>query len=259
MKFSELLKLTLCGFCVAVSPQALAQSQAPAQDWKVNAGVATRVAPRSIGSMQERVLVVPNFDVKYKDWFFVNPIEGVGLRTTNNGLTLSGSLGLDLNSRSAKSNPVLQGFEKVGIAPALRLKAQYDVGPIGLSAVSSTRIADEKANGTSLALEASYRAYASRQFIALMGVNARFMDENFAQNFVSVSAADSAGSGKAQYQAKSGLLDTGVFVQGIFVLNREWAIVSRLQLSQLASNAANSPAVEKKNQTSFLLASSYSF
>jgi MipA family protein len=253
------LQTILFGAGIVCCACAQAQNQPPSQDWKTSVGIAARVGPRSIGSDHDRVLVIPNFDVKYQDWFFLNPIEGVGLRTSGNGLTLSGSVAIDLNNRNAKNNPVLQGFAKVGIAPALRLKAQYDVGPVGLSAVSSTRIADGDANGTTLTLEASYRAYASRQVIASFGANARFMDENFAQNFVSVSASDSAASGKAQYRAKSGLLDTGLFAQGVFILNREWAIVSRIQISQLSSNASSSPAVEKKNQTSVLIATSYSF
>jgi MipA family protein len=256
---NTLLKILLCSVSVCSWTASKAQPQPSDQDWKLSAGVAARLAPRSIGSGQDRFLVVPNFDVKYKDWFFFNPIEGVGLRTSSNSLTLSGSLGVDLNYRSAKDNPVLRGFEKVGIAPALRLKAQYDTGPVGLSATSSTRIADHDANGSTLTLEASYRAYASRQMIGIVGANARFMDQNFAQNFVSVSVADSVSSGKAQYRAKSGLLDTGVFVQGIFILNREWAIVSRWQISQLSTNAANSPAVEKKIQNTLLVATSYSF
>jgi MipA family protein len=244
---------------LAALGSAHAQTSPPARDWRFSVGAGILSSPEFIGAGDQKTLLLPSFEARYKDWFFASPRDGIGLQTNLSGLKLSGALGIDLNSRDPKDDPRIAGLRKVGAAPALRLKAEYGFGDLGVSALLASRLGSDVKRGSSLQLEGGYNLLKGQQYLGTVGLSARLMDGKFADNFLSVSPQDSAASGLRPYKAGSGLLDAGVFVQGAYFFNDRWSIFSRLQYMQLQGDAADSPIVQKKGQPSFLLFGNYSF
>jgi MipA family protein len=236
-----------------------AQTSPPARDWRFSVGGGLVVSPEFIGAEDQKAMLFPNFDVRYKDWFFASPRDGIGLQTSTSGLKLSGALGIDLTNRDPKDDPRLTGLRKISAAPALRLKAEYGFGDIDLSALMVNRLGSNAKRGSTVQLEGGYNLLKGQQYRGSVGLSARLTDGKFADNFLSVSPQDSAASGLRPYKAGSGLLDAGVFVQGAYFFNERWSIFSRLQYMQLQGDAADSPIVQKKGQPSFLLFGNYSF
>ena len=244
----------------AATPQsALAQQRGSPDGWEVSVGAGVVSSPYSLGSKKQHTIAVPRLDVRYKDWFFANPVDGVGVQTKVSGLAFSAALGADMNTREPKAGGRYATLAKVSVAPALRLRAGYEFGDFTTEAVISSRLGSSSKGGTTLQLEESYSLYAAAKTLVNVGVAARLMDEKFAKNLVSVSALDAAQSALPEYRAKSGLLDVGVFAQVVYPVSDHWTVFSKLQVNTLEGDAKKSPLVERRTTPTFLLFGSYTF
>jgi MipA family protein len=244
---------------IGMSQSAMAQQRGSPDGWEVSLGAGIVSSPRSLGSQKLHTIGVPNFDVRYKDWFFANPIQGIGLQTQLSGLTLSAAIGADMNSRDPKAGDRYVNLSKIGAAPAVRLRASYDIGEFSTEAVVSTRLGSSNKGGTTLQLEESYNLYAAAKTLVSVGAAARLMDDRFAKNLVSISSEDSLASGLPVYRAKSGLLDVGLFAQVVYPVSDHWTIFSKVSLNTFEGDARKSPLVERRTAPTALLFASYTF
>jgi MipA family protein len=237
-----------------------AQKSSGDSDWRFRLGGGVISSPRFIGANKQRTMAVPAFDIRYQDWFFANPIKGIGVQTKPlTGLSLTAGLGFDGTSRDSKYDSRLNGLPKVGATAALKLGAEYEIGEFKLSGELIKRLASTEKSGTKMRFEAGYDVIATKSLLLTAGVFEQVMDKTFARNFLSITAAQSSITGLKTYEAKRGLLDGGAFVQAVYRLDDQWTIFSKLDFSRLANNAADSPIVQKKNQTTGLLFITRSF
>jgi MipA family protein len=241
------------------SSTSFAQGRPPADGWQYSLGAGVVGGQKSIGSDQTSYLAVPSIDVRYKDWFFFNPIEGIGVQARTEGATASIALAPDLNSRDPDAGQRFRGLSRVSPTPAVRLKLAYEINDFTLSSVVSWRLSNESRRGTTLELEGGYNILASRNVTLNAGVTARYMDTAFAKNLLSVSSEDSARSGLPVYRARSGLLDAGLYGQVVYRIDDGWSVFSRVQVARLQSDAATSPFIEKRTEPGFVLFVNYDF
>jgi MipA family protein len=237
-----------------------AQKSSSDSDWRISLGGGVISSPRFIGANKQRTIVIPFFDIRYQDWFFVNPDKGIGVQTKPvTGLSLTAGLGFDGTSRESKYDSRLNGLPKVGATAALKLGAEYEIGEFKLSGELTKRLAPTEKSGTKMRFEAGYGVIATKSLLLTAGVFDQVMDKTYAHNFLSITPAQSTITGLKTYEAKRGPLDGGAFVQAVYRFDDEWTIFSKLDLSRLANNAADSPIVQKKNQTTGILFITRSF
>jgi MipA family protein len=250
----------LCMAAGAVSFNA-AHAQAPAKDsdWTVSAGVGIASVPAGIGAQKRKTRLLPAVDVRHRSGFFANVQDGAGFETRLDALTLSAALGVDFYERDPKNNRLLAGAKKVGLAPAARFKAEYALNDFTVSGTLASRLGDAAKRGNTLQLEAAYALLTSKTVLASVGVNATLADAKFARNLLSVNAADAAATGLRRFDAGSGLFESGVFTQGLYRIDADWTLFSRLQFTCLHGDAAKAPFVQKKNATTFALFTTYTF
>jgi MipA family protein len=255
-KFSALL-IALSG---AASYAQVGQQPANSSDWRLSAGVAVLAAPEYLGADKTRLLLVPNFDVRYKDWFFANPIDGVGVMAKPaEGFTASLALGLSFDTRKLKDNANFAGLGDVKEAPALIAGLNYKNGNAFLNTKLSSRLGNANKRGTLLNTDIGYTFASGRWGAASAGLTARAMDGTYAKNFLGVGAEQSAASGISAYDAESGLQRAGLFIQSAYRVSEEWTAFGRLETTRLSSNAARSPLVATKSQASMVINLSRSF
>ncbi len=236
------------------------QTRSNDSDWQIKLGGGVLSSPRFIGATKQRTMVVPAFDVRYQDWFFANPVKGIGVETKPlSGVALTAAIGFDGTSRDSKYDSRINGLPKVGATAALKLGAEYEFDEFKISAELSKRLASTEKSGTKMRFEAGYNAIDNKNLLVTTGFFQQVMDKTFARNFLSISAAQSAITGLKTYEAKRGLLDAGVFVQALYRLDDQWTIFSKLDLARLDKNAADSSIVQKKNQTTALFFVTRSF
>ena len=198
----------------ADTPPGTPSDDRASRDWQGSVGAAAVSFPRYPGSDRQRTLVVPSFEVRYRDWFFIDPVKGIGFRNTiADGLTLSTSLALDLASRRAEDAPRLIGFRDIGETFALRLGVEYELGPAFVNAALLSRLGREYRRGTSLETDAGWNVVASEAGVYGVGVNLRAMDDTYARNFFGVDDRQASTASLRRFDASGGLLSAGVFAQ----------------------------------------------
>jgi MipA family protein len=257
------IKLLVFSVVVMSSGTAMAQVSpgAPAKsDWQLSGGVAVIAAPRSIGSDKTRYLAVPTFDVRYQDWFFIDPIKGIGVQAKPaQGFTASAALGISLDSRRAKDDRRYQGLGDIKEAPALILGLEYELGDAFVSTSLKSRLGSSGRRGTTIDADLGYNILATRSALLGIGATAGAMDSTYARNFLGVSAAQSSASGLTEFNATSGIQRAGLFAQVVYRVSDDWTVFSRLEAAQLRGNAARSPIVESKRQTTFIVSALRAF
>jgi MipA family protein len=236
------------------------QSHAQQPDWQFSAGGGVAVSPEYIGAKDSRVRALPFFEAKYQDWLTINFVNGVEVKTKlADGFSVGASIGADLTTRRAKDDDRLRTFTDIKAAPMARAFAEYRADDFVFKGTVKSRAGKSEGRGTLFELDAGYNIFADRSGILAVGVLLTAMDSKYATNFFGVSRAQSVRSTLRQYDAKSGLRDTGVYVQSVYRFTDRWTLISRLQATTLSSRASDSPIVEKKNQTTAIAFLGYSF
>ena len=222
---------------------------AAAGEWEYSLGAALISTPRFVGSRKTRTLVVPSFEIKYDDWFFIDPIKGVGVeRKVVDGLTVDASIAVDLASRRRKDDARLEGFDNIVEAPALRFALDYVLGDAFVSASVATRIGQHNGRGTLFDTDVGYNIVTSKRALVGVGLNVKGMDTTYARHFFGVSSRESAASGLPVFRAEGGLQSFGPFVQAVVPFGDRWTLFARVAGSRLRGDAAASPITVRRTQ-----------
>lgn len=259
--FPPLAAILLAGSSVgALAQSAPVQANKTADDWTVSAGAALASAPSYSGAAKTKTMAIPTFDIRYRDWFFINPFLGVGVSTELlDGLRGSASLGPSFDRREAKDEARLNGLGDVRIALAVNLSLDYKLGNAFTKTRLVSRLGSGNERGTVLEAEAGYNVLASRSGVLGLGLQVKAVDGTYASNFSGVSASQSAASGLAVFNAKAGVASVGAFVQAIVPVNDRWTFFGRAAYNQLRNDAANSPITVDRDQATLLATMIYKF
>jgi outer membrane protein len=90
-------------------------------------------------------------------------------------------------------------------------------------------------------------------------IGATYADDDYMQNYFGVSAAQSAASGLAAFDAESGFKDVFAEVGLKAQLDANWEARASVRYSRLLGDAADSPIVESEDQFTTLLGVAYKF
>ena len=241
---------------VGLSLLALSPCVSTAADWQIDAGAGVISAPRSLGSGRQLTIPVPVIEARYRDWFFAtdNPIEGIGVaKKLENGLGLTASLGVDLDTRDPGADRHVQSLPKVSAAGAARGRAEYETQKWFSSLTVSERLAGSRSRGLTLTAEVGFNVLATERVLASVGLNERLMDATWARNFLTVTDSEAVRGDLPAYRADAGQLDAGAFLQALYRLDDQWTVFSRIQYSRFGGDAASSPVVSNRNSVLGLL------
>ncbi|MDE2146300.1 MAG: MipA/OmpV family protein [Burkholderiales bacterium] len=230
-----------------------AQERPSSPGWQTRVGAGVVAGPRSIGADKSRLRLVPSFDLRYGDWFFANPIEGIGVQSQTGAFSASAALAPDLYGRDPDAGPRFRGLSRVSPTAAARFRLGYAQDGYTASAVVSSRLGSSRRRGTTLQWEAGYDFVQGPAMHFNAGLTLTAMDSTFARNLLSVSAAEAAASGLPVYSAGSGMLDAGLYGQVLYRIDERWSVFSRLQVSRLEGDAAKAPFVVKRTAPSFVV------
>ena len=261
---ATLASACFCTTAPAQLPQGVETTPAvdpgPRSSWERSLGAALIVVPRFVGSDRTRVLVVPSFELRYDDWFFVDPIKGVGVEAKPvDGLTATAAVALDLASRRSKDDSRLRGFRNIEEAPALRFGLAYTAGDAFVDAGFATRVGKHDGRGTLFETDLGYNIVTSKRALVAVGLNLKGMDRTYARHFFDVTREESAVSGLRAYRAKAGLQSIGPFVQAVVPISDRWTLFGRASVTRLHGAAADSPITVRRRQALAISTISYAF
>ncbi len=205
-------------------------------------------------------MLVPTIGARYRDWFFADPVKGVGVTTRwSDRLSGNAALGIDFTSRKGRDERRLAGLGDVSVAAALRVGVDYRLGKAFASTKLTSRLGPSNGRGMLFDADIGYNAFASRAALLSMGLTATAMDNRYARNFFGVSAEQSVASGLPAFTASGGLQSAGPFVQAVVRISDKWAFFGRAAYGRLRGDAATSPITEARSQTSVVTVISRNF
>lgn len=229
-------------------------------DWTFSAGAAVAYSPRYAGASKKKAMAIPTFDIRYRDWFFINPFKGIGAEVELlEGLKGSASIGASFDERKAKDDARLNGLGDIGVAAATRLEVEYELDKAFIKGKVISRLGSSKGRGTLFEAEVGYNVLASRAGVLALGLEVKAMDNTYARNFFGVSAQQSAASGLPVFNAKSGVAGVGPFVQAVVPVTDRWTFFGRVAYNKLRGDAAASPITVERNQPFVLATVIYKF
>ncbi len=252
--------LTVAATCSEANAQMSLPASSGNSDWTFRAGASVLTLPKYPGAKKMRVVAFPDFELRYKDLLFADPIRGLGfdLRPAD-GLELRASLGLAPDVRRAKDESRFEGLKDIKATAALNLGATYKFGDAFVESTLRSRLGSDDRRGTTVEGVLGYNLVAMPATQLGVGLSFKAMDARYARTFFGVTAEQSAASGLPAYTAGSGLNSAGVFAQVTHQIDKDWFVSSHIESLRLRGDAASSPFTQKKQQVLFIFSALRSF
>ena len=224
-------------------------------DWHGFIAVGVVAAPDYEGSKQYRVLPFPFFSVSKGNYSIRTEGPGVAINIIDNANFNAGPIVAfrperDEDARDAtvktlttiNSSVEAGGFLSYGFdldGPGERIEAS----------VKSVFDLGDAHNGYTVQGSLSYRTVFERKYSFSLALSATYGDEKYNNTYFGVSAADSAISGIAQYNAESGLKDIGATTTLGYQFDDKWGMMVIGGYTKLLSPAKDSPLIQAVGNT----------
>ncbi|MFM2399235.1 MAG: hypothetical protein RL341_1392 [Pseudomonadota bacterium] len=280
---ANLSKAAALAMIGAVSIPALAQSgdkksQSP---WDISLGAVVVSTPEYEGGKKSVTGLAPDFNLSYRTQSFGT--FGVGAKSRglswtivekddySFGIAFGGSSGRVDNKDGTVFKPGSKRLRGMG-----EIKSSTDYGVFGhvtLGLPFSVQImrntGDGKVNNRDFSIDGHGGTTANFSVMLPIPItpnmelsispNLEWADEKYTQTYFGVTTAQAARSGFKAFKTKGGLISVGLDVGMNYKIDAHWSANAGLSYSQLRGDAAKSPIVEKKGQTSAFVGASYGF
>ncbi len=246
----------------SVSMGVMAQS-AEKKESGTTVGVGMVVGPEYSGASKTRVGLLPFFSYRNANGFYAG-MEGIGYGTKLDSFTLSGGLGYrggrsESKETFGRGSDSLKGMGDIPGALTARFKAAYQLNEAVSLSLGSEMALNHRETGNTydLGMRVALHQSMSDQFSLNLG--ARYGDRKFNQSNYGVSAAQSAASGFKAFNAGAGFEQVSSSVNWNHVIDKNWSVSTRVGVTHLLGDAADSPLVKKKTSPTGMFSVNYSF
>jgi MipA family protein len=265
----------------AAAQTAPAKSADPKSPWEVSLGAAIASSTEYEGGKKTVSGLVPDFNVRYKS----NGYGTFGVGTKSRGISWTAidtdaySIGVSIGANTGRKDNAdgtllqpgskrLKGMGEIKSTADVSIFGHYTVGiPIIMQLTKNT------GDGKRDAKDASFKGHGGTEFslstdipvpltsaISLsISPSLNWADTKYTQTYFGVTSAQSAQSGFKAYNAKGGIKSLGLSLGLNYQIDKHWAANVGVTFSQLQGDAAKSPLVERKGQTSALAGVNYTF
>ena len=234
---------------------------APRKDLSIMVGGLTFLSPDYEGSDDVKVQGLPFFDVSWRNRFFLNFQQGLGMNIIRNKNLIFGTSVGYYGSREEGDNEALRGLGDIDGGVDGRLFVFVPVGPISFTSMYRRDLSGNH-DGAILSVGALYfRPVTKKLRINLQG-RLNYASEKFMNTYFDINLSQASRSKMTAYDADAGIKDISAFNILIYSFTRHWNVVSFMGFSRLLGDAANSPIVKERgtaNQFRFGLGFSYRF
>jgi MipA family protein len=207
------------------------------REFSVDLGVGVDVGPDYPGSDDAKV----GPSLIWRNAGFTQP--GSDLRE---GFAISPSFGME-GEREASDNSDLAGMEDIDRAYELGLRFSYGSGP--LVAFGTVRQGFEGHSGLTGEIGASYRTELSDRLILSSGLSLGYGDGDYNATYFGVSPAEGI-PGRPVYDIGGGFNMAAISFAARYAMTENVALVGEVEYGKLIGDAADSPVVQEKYQSS---------
>ncbi|MBB96524.1 MAG: MltA-interacting MipA family protein [Rhodobacteraceae bacterium] len=244
---------------LGLSLAALTTAPARAQDdgnpdrkWGLILGGRVESEPTFEGSDENEIEALPTIILTYGRLQLGPDLIAVNLLTTD---SYYGTI--DLSYDGARDADDLVGFADIDDGLILGAELGYRSGDARVFLLLDRYF--DGAEGTTASLGFEYEWDVSRRFSWSAGASITYADNNYMTGYFGVTPAQSASSGRAIHDASSGFQRVDINLTARYALTQNWFVYGELGLGQLLGDAADSPIVQDKTQSTFAFFFGYRF
>ena len=234
---------------------------APRKDWSIMLGGLTFLSPDYEGSDDVKVQGFPFFDVSWRNRFFLNFQQGLGMNIIRNKKLIFGTSVGYYGSREEGDNEALRGLGDIDGGVDGRLFVFVPVGPISFTSMYRRDLSGNH-DGAILSVGALYFKPVTKKLRINLQGRLNYASEKFMNTYFDINLSQASRSKMTAYDADAGIKDISGFNILIYSFTRHWNVVSFMGFSRLLGDAANSPIVKERgtpNQFRYGLGFSYRF
>lgn len=251
---------------ITVLPLREAMAQATFADtWQYSAGLGVFSGPKYPGSKETEVTPFPILSASYGR-FIVGALPSAGIplgagaylaRTDewSVGVGIGGEPG---KARKESDSARLRGLGDIDGTAIGSLFGNYQGEWWEAKAALLTDLGNKK-QGKRFIFDIEGRYSLNERLTLTAGPGFTWADDDYAQTFFGISAAQSARSGRAAYRAKAGVNSVRFNVGASYALTPQWVAGATFTAERLRGDAVNSPITEKKSQNTVGVFAIYSF
>lgn len=240
-------------------------AQAESDVWGFTLGVGAASQPKYPGSGDNKTSVLPIAGASYGR-YFIGAAPGTGLPLgagayliQNNHWRLGVGLGTYLNKpREESDSPRLRGLGDIGTTTLGSVFGSYNDKWYLVRGNLVTDIGG-KNQGTRFSMDLEGKYSLTDKLVLSAGPGFTWADGKYSQTFFGINAAQSAASGRALYNAGSGINSIRFTVGADYSLSPAWGLGARITAATLRGDAASSPITEDKSQNSVGIFTTYRF
>ncbi len=279
--------LACAGLClVALPASVLAQTAAkPAakntSPWEVSVGAAVASSSDYEGGKKTVSGLVPDLNVSYKTSGFGT----FGVGSKSRGLSWTAidtdaySVGVSIGANAGRKDNAdgtllqpgskrLKGMGEIKSTADISVFGHYTAGiPIMMQLTKNTGDGKRDAKdgsfkghgGTEFSLSTEIPVPVTSAITLSISPSLNWADSKYTQTYFGVTAAQAAQSGFKQFNAKGGIKSFALSLGANYQFDKHWAANAGVTFSQLQGDAAKSPLVERKGQTSLQAGVGYTF
>lgn len=165
----------------------------------------------------------------------------------NYGLGFGGSVRF-VGAREAADYEELAGLDDVDLSFELGGGVEFNAPNYDVFAKVRYGVVGHESFVAELGSDIYYRPTDQLTFRA--GPRVLLGDDDYAQTFFGVSAAESAVSSFDAFDARGGIISAGAEAEATYAINDDWEIVGTIRYDQLREDAADSPITQSDDQLS---------
>ncbi|MCW8278733.1 MipA/OmpV family protein [Pseudomonas sp. PCH199] len=242
---------------------------AHAEDWRYSLRAGAASAPRYSGSKEQVVAPLVGGEIVSPYGIFIDTEKGLGWALDNDDFGLSVHIGASDVRKDRKTgfkgSDELNGMGSIKSRPVLGLDGTYHMGPIILGAEFEHALEkddDDHDTGSAwnrLKLSISAPFYDGNYGKVVGSLNSQFGDGDYVRTWYGVSTAQASRSQFKAHDTRGGLVSRGADLTWSLPLDEQWSVSTVLAVQYLAGDAADSPIVERRMQTSMAAQVQYTF
>ena len=233
---------------VAAHAQPAQKPAGDAKEWSVTIGAFGGYGPDYQGSDDYEFGGAPLIEVEYGPFFIGR--QGIGAAIDlGHGFSFGLAAGFD-GGRDQDDNAALRGLGDIDPTMLGTAFLSDESGGFGFGVTVQQDVLGDGHDGAVVTVDASYALMRSRELILTVSPSVTWASDSYMQSYFGIDAAQARRSGRAVYNAGSGFKDIGASLIAIRPLNDHWALTGIAGYTQLLSDAADSPIVDRDGSAS---------
>lgn len=224
-------------------------------DWKVTIGVGAIYLPEYEGSDEFKVQPFPLISAQFGERVH---LDTGGLTVDlfeTNGFRIGITGGVEMGRKEDDSD-YLRGLGDIDMGGVVGGIVSYEMGPFGVYAKLDKTIGGSEGLTGTFGAKVSHRY---ERFIFSADVSGTWADDNHMEAYFGVTSVQSARSGLAEYEAKSGIKRVDLKGSITYMMTETWSVTGAAGAGFLLGDAKDSPIVKDDIQPFAMLGVGYRF